>query len=80
MNGLDQRICEQSPLNIVLYPSPGRGRNRLSESVVTNGCKRDTVRGGAIATGMPHSLGSGLINFEDSIRRRSVIHSGWRWP
>ena len=25
-------------------------------------------------------LGSGLINSEDSFRRRFVIHSGWRWP
>jgi len=48
--GLAHRLL----LNIVLRPSPRRGRNRPSESVATNGCKRDTVRGGAVATGVPH--------------------------
>jgi len=31
-------------------------RNRIFQSVATHGCTRDTVRGGAVATGVPHPL------------------------
>ena len=37
-------------------PHPHQGRNRISETVVTHDCTRDTVLGGAVATGVPHSL------------------------
>ena len=48
MNGLGHR----PPLNIVLRHDLGEGRNRISQSLATRGCRRDTVRGGAVATGV----------------------------
>lgn len=37
-------------------PYPRQGRNRLSEFVPTRGCRRDTVHGGAVATGVPYPV------------------------
>ncbi len=37
-------------------PHPHRGRNKISATVATRDCKRDTVLGGAVATGVPHPL------------------------
>ena len=42
--------------NRLLPPSPTSGRNRMSRFVATHACTRDTVRGGAVATGVPHPL------------------------
>lgn len=43
-------------LDIVLRPSPTRGRNRISHSVATHDCKCDIDRDGAVATGVSYSL------------------------
>ncbi len=43
-------------VNKLLRPSPTPGRNRISLSVAKHGCKRDIVRDGAVATGVPHPL------------------------
>lgn len=40
----------------MLRPSLTRGRNRTSQCVATRGCKRDIVRDGAVATGVPYPL------------------------
>lgn len=37
-------------------PHPGRGATASPQSVATRECTRDTVRGGAVATGVPHPL------------------------
>ena len=52
----DTGYAHRPLLNIVLRPSPKRGRNRPSESVATHDCTRDTVLGGAVASGVPHPL------------------------
>ena len=52
----------------MLRLSPTRGRNRISLSVATNGCERDTFRGGADATGVPHPLMRGGYCFARSSR------------
>ena len=43
-------------LKILLRPAPTPGHNIISLFVATHGCRRDTVRGGAVATGVPHPL------------------------
>jgi hypothetical protein len=61
-----------------------RGRNRSLESVATNGCKRDTVRGGAVATDVSHPLmGEGsCVRTVESRRatRRCLIPRGTASP
>ena len=48
------RLAHRPLFNTVLRPSPRPGRNRMSRFVATHACTRDTVRGGAVATGVPH--------------------------
>lgn len=50
------RLAHRLLLNPALRPSPTPGRNRMSRFVATHACTRDTVRGGAVATGVPHPL------------------------
>jgi hypothetical protein len=52
----DTGLAQQPLLNIVLRPSPTSGRNAISQSVATRDCRRDIVRSGAVATGVPHPL------------------------
>ena len=42
--------------NTLLRPAPTSGRNRISLSVATRDCNRDTVLGGTCATGVPHPV------------------------
>ena len=58
------------------------GADIWSRHLLLSGGRHDTVSHSVNMPVILHqaTLGSGLINFEDSIRRRSVIHSGWRWP
>src|SRR6185437_10135358 len=48
------RFSNRPLLNQLLRPSPTQGRNRISQSVAKHGCKRDIVRDGAVATGVPY--------------------------
>lgn len=50
----DTGLPQPPLLNIMLRPSPTSGRNRISLLVATHGCRRDTVLGDAVATGLPH--------------------------
>jgi hypothetical protein len=52
-------------------PSPTLGRNTSSESVATHDCTRDTVRGGAGTTGVPHPLMGRRIFSQHGQRRLS---------
>lgn len=76
MNGLNQQTSPQPLLNIMLRPLPTQGRNRSLEAVATNGCKRDTVRCGAVATGVATPLngdGSCLGTVESRCARRRCL-------
>lgn len=65
-------------VNKLLRPSPTPGRNRIPQSVATHACTRDTVRGGAVATGVPHPLmGDGCALLARS--SRIVRHDGARF-
>lgn len=50
------RLAHRPLFNTLLRPSPRPGRNRMSRFEATHACTRDTVRGGAVATGVPHPL------------------------
>jgi hypothetical protein len=60
MNGLKHRTGAPTVFNTLLRPSPTPGHNIISLLVATHGCRRDTVRAGTVATGVPHpSMGDG---------------------
>ncbi len=80
MNGLNQRTCAQCLLNIVLRPSPRWGRSRIFQFVATNGCKRDTVRGGAVATGVATPLdGRWMFSSHGRAASRGTTMPDSRW-
>lgn len=57
MNGLTEWTrTPTSSQYLCCAPHRRWGRNTSSESVATRGCKRDTVRGGTVATGVSHPL------------------------
>lgn len=50
------RSAHRPLLNTLFHPSRTSERNRISQSVATHDCTRDTVLGGAVASGVPHPL------------------------
>jgi len=84
MNGLKHRTGAPLLFNTLLRPSPTPGRNRISMSVATHGRKRDIVRDGAVATGVPHPLmcnGCSLGTVESrGATRRCLIPCGTASP
>lgn len=80
MNGLNQWTCAQSLLNIVLGLSPRRRRNRISQSVATHDCRRDTIRGGAGAHGRATPLrGRRLFSWHGRVALRDTTVRDATW-
>ena len=80
----DPERTQTSDLQTDLFPTSccaphrQRGRNPSSESVATRGCKRDIVRDGTVATGVPHSLmgdacSFGTVESRDATRRCLIL-------
>ncbi len=73
-------LAHRLVLNIMLCPSLTSARNRISESVATHGCRRDTVHGGAVATGVATPLyGRRLFSWHGRVASRDTTVREATW-
>ena len=62
------RSAHRPLLNTLFHPSRTSERNRISQSVATHDCTRETILGGAVATGVPHPQWATVILLARSSR------------